>query len=329
MRAWRRICSTFRALDLDMIGIGPYIAHPATPLGSGALRPPIDRRASRRLANEQMVYKMIALARILCPTANIPSTTALATINRAQRAQARPVGWRKRGDAEPDAGAVSRALPDLSRPRLASKKARPTATNACAGRFVRWAVSRDAAGRQRRGGSRDRIDLRTLRIAVRSVPGARVWPLTDNPSKIVVCLGSSCFARGNAQNLAAIEEYLQNHGLKVRRVTGMPLPGRVQTRARTWRWAASTSRSDAGEAARDSSGVERRAALDHANGPRHLHGAARMPGLPQVHPRVSGEGHPRAGWLRTRGARDVRALRQLHCGLPQQRQAGAQRSAAQ
>ena len=25
-----------------MIGIGPYIAHPATPLGSGALRPPID-----------------------------------------------------------------------------------------------------------------------------------------------------------------------------------------------------------------------------------------------------------------------------------------------
>jgi biotin synthase len=29
-----------------------------------------------------MVYKMIALARIICPTANIPSTTALATINK-------------------------------------------------------------------------------------------------------------------------------------------------------------------------------------------------------------------------------------------------------
>jgi biotin synthase len=29
-----------------------------------------------------MVYKMIALTRILCPTANIPSTTALATINK-------------------------------------------------------------------------------------------------------------------------------------------------------------------------------------------------------------------------------------------------------
>jgi biotin synthase-like enzyme len=32
-------------------------------------------------ASEEMVYKMIALARIVCPTANIPSTTALATIN--------------------------------------------------------------------------------------------------------------------------------------------------------------------------------------------------------------------------------------------------------
>ena len=29
-----------------------------------------------------MTYKVLALARILCPDANIPSTTALATINR-------------------------------------------------------------------------------------------------------------------------------------------------------------------------------------------------------------------------------------------------------
>lgn len=72
---------TFRALDLDMIGIGPYIPHPATPLGSGTLCPPTP--TSGQVQNsEQMVYKMIALTRILCPTANIPSTTALATINK-------------------------------------------------------------------------------------------------------------------------------------------------------------------------------------------------------------------------------------------------------
>jgi biotin synthase len=72
---------TFRALDLDMIGIGPYIAHANTPLGSGALRPPIAP-SEQAPSNEEMVFKMIALARIVCPTANIPSTTALATINK-------------------------------------------------------------------------------------------------------------------------------------------------------------------------------------------------------------------------------------------------------
>ncbi|MGB8261063.1 MAG: [FeFe] hydrogenase H-cluster radical SAM maturase HydE [Terracidiphilus sp.] len=72
----------FRALDLDMIGIGPYIAHPATPLGAGLLRPSVPGE-EQTPGDEQMVYKMIALARILCPDANIPATTALATINKA------------------------------------------------------------------------------------------------------------------------------------------------------------------------------------------------------------------------------------------------------
>ena len=72
----------FRALNLDMIGIGPYIAHPATPLGSGALRPEISP-CEQALSSEEMVYKMIALTRIACPDTNIPSTTALATINKA------------------------------------------------------------------------------------------------------------------------------------------------------------------------------------------------------------------------------------------------------
>jgi biotin synthase len=71
----------FRALDLDMIGIGPYIPHLATPLGSGALCPEIDP-AEQAPNSEEVVYKMMAMTRILCPDANIPSTTALATINK-------------------------------------------------------------------------------------------------------------------------------------------------------------------------------------------------------------------------------------------------------
>jgi biotin synthase len=70
----------FRDMDLDMIGIGPYISHPATPLG--------DRSWARELppgeqipSDELTVYKVVALTRLVCPQANLPSTTALATIN--------------------------------------------------------------------------------------------------------------------------------------------------------------------------------------------------------------------------------------------------------
>lgn len=67
----------FARLDLDMIGVGPWIAHPATPLG-------VAPRAPRGQVpnSEEMVYKVIALARLARPDANIPSTTALATVNR-------------------------------------------------------------------------------------------------------------------------------------------------------------------------------------------------------------------------------------------------------
>ena len=76
---------TFRELDLDMIGVGPYLAHPATPLGSEAatFAAPAGEQAP---ATELMTYKMVALARLVCPQANIPSTTALATLSRAGRA---------------------------------------------------------------------------------------------------------------------------------------------------------------------------------------------------------------------------------------------------
>jgi len=67
----------FRELDLDMIGIGPFIAHPETPLGA------VVQDEDAVPATELMAYKAIALARLVCPDANIPSTTALATLNNA------------------------------------------------------------------------------------------------------------------------------------------------------------------------------------------------------------------------------------------------------
>jgi len=68
----------FRTLDLDMIGVGPYIPHPDTPLGT-------EEKAADQVPNsELMTYKVVALTRLVCPKANIPSTTALATLNLAQ-----------------------------------------------------------------------------------------------------------------------------------------------------------------------------------------------------------------------------------------------------
>lgn len=70
----------FRRLGLDMVGVGPYIPHPGTSLGADEAR----RRESQPIDTELMTCKVVALTRLLCPRTNIPSTTALATVNPAE-----------------------------------------------------------------------------------------------------------------------------------------------------------------------------------------------------------------------------------------------------
>lgn len=98
METLARDVELFAALDLDMIGIGPFIAHPRTPLGRRSPSgdpdavdrpgPTVPARTPGPLVEEQApadeltVYKMLALTRLACPRANIPSTTALATVNK-------------------------------------------------------------------------------------------------------------------------------------------------------------------------------------------------------------------------------------------------------
>lgn len=69
----------FRRLDLDMIGCGPFVPHPGTPSGleASAAEPSAGQAANTNLA----AYKVMALTRLVCPDVNIPSTTALATLN--------------------------------------------------------------------------------------------------------------------------------------------------------------------------------------------------------------------------------------------------------
>lgn len=58
----------FKELDLDMVGIGPFIASPATPM-AGAVNGTLD-----------LALRLVALTRIVTRNAHIPATTAMGTI---------------------------------------------------------------------------------------------------------------------------------------------------------------------------------------------------------------------------------------------------------
>ena len=71
----------FRELDLDMIGVGPFVPHPQTPLGEAAAQVRPDDQQVPNDATTTCV--VLALARLVCPEANVPSTTALVTLHGA------------------------------------------------------------------------------------------------------------------------------------------------------------------------------------------------------------------------------------------------------
>ena len=64
----------FAGLRLDMVGLGPYLAHPETPLGR-------DATPSEVPVSADFTCRCYALTRLLLPEANIPSTTALSTLD--------------------------------------------------------------------------------------------------------------------------------------------------------------------------------------------------------------------------------------------------------
>ncbi len=74
----------FRDMDMDMIGIGPYLPHPATPLGeefAGRLAAgdwPADQAAN----DELTTCKVLALTRLARPDSNLPATTALSLVDK-------------------------------------------------------------------------------------------------------------------------------------------------------------------------------------------------------------------------------------------------------
>ena len=60
----------FQKLPVDMAGIGPFIPHPHTPLGT-----------EKADGHFELALKMMAIMRLLLPDINIPATTAMETLN--------------------------------------------------------------------------------------------------------------------------------------------------------------------------------------------------------------------------------------------------------
>jgi biotin synthase len=74
---------TFRDYDMDMIGIGPYLSDPRTPL-AGPLCAELAAPPADQVPNDELTtLKAVALTRLVCPGTNIPSTTALSILDPA------------------------------------------------------------------------------------------------------------------------------------------------------------------------------------------------------------------------------------------------------
>ncbi len=141
-------------LDLDMIGVGPYIPHPETPLGTGQWKQivPKDEQAPN---TEEMTYKVIALSRRSCPEVNIPSTTALATINTANGRELglvrganvimpnlTPIQYRAKYEIYPGKACINETAPECHeclRHRILSVARRPGQGRG--GRIRNWSIS--------------------------------------------------------------------------------------------------------------------------------------------------------------------------------------------
>ncbi len=65
-----------KKLDIDMIGVGPFIPHPGTPLGNHGP------------GSTDMVLKVIAVLRLVTGDTNIPATTALGVLDPGAREKA-------------------------------------------------------------------------------------------------------------------------------------------------------------------------------------------------------------------------------------------------
>jgi len=247
-----------------------------------------------------MVYKNDRSHAHPVPTANIPSTTALATINKAHgRRQGLQVGamWSCQISHRCIIARSTRFIPQgmhrRERERLQSMPARPDSLDQSFSRTQqRW------KRRIRSRGERPcKVSLAASSLQ-NQIQEQAMRMTTTPPSR---CLSwQFLLARGNAQNLAVIEAYLLNHSIQNSiRVTDVFVRMSASADPTDYAWR-TFARDESIHTARNPAYI-RRGKLSHDAAQRHLHRAPRMPGLSQVHPRVPVKAIA-CRWLRARGS---------------------------
>lgn len=169
-----------RKLDLDIVLAGPYVWPAELSQGRPAVQ---NRDPNSALA----VMKVLALARQLCPNADIPSTTALAAVGGADvhaLALARganivvvdftPVAQREQYGCYPGRSPVDEHAWNSGSLRVAIEHRR------------QWPIPVEPAGA--------------------GPDGAALPP--PRPICVGVCMGSSCFSRGNNRTVAAVQNFI-------------------------------------------------------------------------------------------------------------------------
>ncbi len=81
----------YKKMDIDMIGMGPYVVHHDTPLGQEVLALGLDT-AEDKARRVQLGLKMVALTRLCLKDVNIAATTALQALDPLGREKALAAG---------------------------------------------------------------------------------------------------------------------------------------------------------------------------------------------------------------------------------------------
>ncbi|HEY3320731.1 MAG TPA: radical SAM protein [Planctomycetota bacterium] len=200
-----------RSLDLDWAIISPYVPDPTTPIGRGDWRF-VTPEAEQVPNSDIETFKVMAALRLLCPEISIPATAALATIGQpdaltlalrrganALFMELTPNRNRMHYRCYPERYVLEDAshLSGESEVRqLLIQIGRHPATNGAANAVVERASVPASANSSEEQAGRDARPTGVLPIGV--------------------CMGSSCFSRGNNQIVMAVKDFIRRHKLEER-----------------------------------------------------------------------------------------------------------------